>query len=91
MTFGNNINFPFNHCNNNELIDINNSDKYISPETPKSNLPNHTISEHATRVSNLHPPDDDDGQIHSSNLSSCKYYSCLDYQKLISDKPILRI
>ena len=84
MTFGNNINFPFKHCNNNELININNSDKYIAPETPKSNLPNHIISEHATRVSNLHPPDDDD-QIHSSNLSSCKYYSCLDYQKLISD------
>ena len=84
MTFGNDINFPFKHCNTNELNEINNSDRYLpTPESLKYSLPNHIITEQAIRVSNLNPLDDD-GEINLSNLSSCKYYSCSDYQKLNS-------
>ena len=43
MTFGNSTDFPFNSCNINELININNSDNYISNEvTPHTDLPNFT-------------------------------------------------
>ena len=85
MTFGNNINFPFNYCDTNELININNSSRYIPIETPKPDIPSHIITEQAIRVSNLNPIDDD-GEINLSNLTSCKYYSCQDYKKLVSDK-----
>ena len=85
MTFGSYTNFPFNCCNTNELIDINNSDRYILIDTPKTDLPNLIITEEAIIVSNLNPIDND-GEIIPSNLSSCKYYSCHDYQKLNSDK-----
>ena len=83
MTFGNNIYFPFNYCTNNELFNINNSDRYIPSDPIISNLPNHKISEQAFRVSNINPIDND-YNINLSNLSGCEYYSCPDFHKLLS-------
>ena len=82
MTFGNNSIFPFNSCSNNDLIKINNSDN-CSPNvvSNSNNLPNHLISDHAIKVSNLNT-EDSDCDINLSNLSSCEYYSCTRFQKL---------
>ena len=85
MTFGNNSIFPFNSCSNNDLIKINNSDN-CSPNivSNSNNLPNHLISDHAIKVSNLNT-EDSDCDINLSNLSSCEYYSCTRFQKLASN------
>ena len=53
MTFGNNSIFPFNYCNNNDLIDINNNDTCLVNNIQTSNLPDHKITEQAIRVSNF--------------------------------------
>ena len=82
MTFGNFI-FPFNYCDNNELININNLDKYIPNEKPNSNLPDHTITEQAIRVCNRNTFEEDNN-INFSNLVTCEYYSCEDFDNIIS-------
>ena len=83
MTFGNDSIFPFNFCSNNELNKINNSDICL-PDDPQINiLPKYTITEKAINVSNLNSQDNDN--INLSNLSSCEYYSCSKFHKLISD------
>ena len=80
MTYANFL-FPFNNCNDNELKVINNSERYLPKETLVSNLPNFTITEQAFRASNLNSLDFD-CEVNLSNLSSCKYYSCLDFLNL---------
>ena len=82
MTFGNII-FPFNYCDNNELININNSDKYIPIDKPNSNLPDHKITEQATRICNRNTFEEDN--INLSNLVTCEYYACEDFNNLISN------
>ena len=84
MTFGDNkLLFPFNNCNNNELINVNNSNICSSNDVYLiSTLPKHIITEQAIKVSNLNSQDNDD--INLSNLSSCKYYSCSNFHKQIS-------
>ena len=86
MTFGNNkLLFPFNNCNNNELINVNNSNICLSNDVDLiSTLPKHIITEQAIKVSNLNSQDNDD--INLSNLSSCKYYSCSNFHKQMSNK-----
>ena len=84
MTFGN-IDLPFNHCDNNELMKINNLDKYISNDTPNSSkLPENVITNQATRVCNRNSFEDD-SNVNLSNLVGCEYYSCEDFNKLISN------
>ena len=84
MTFGNNSIFPFNKCNNNELIDINNSHRYIpSIDKPVTNLPNHIISEQANRVSGINSHENE-CEVNLTNLSSCEYYSIVKFHDLIS-------
>ena len=84
MTFGN-LDLPFNHCDNNELININNSDKYIPNDTPTSSkLPDNVITDQAIRVCNRNSFEDD-SNINLSNLVGCEYYSCQDFDKLISN------
>ena len=81
MTFGNAI-FPFNNCNDNDIVTINNSD--ILTHTPNEivcELPNYKISEQAFRASNLNSIDFD-CDVNISNLSSCEYYTCLDLSNL---------
>ena len=80
MTYTNFL-FPFNNCNDNELKIINNSERYLPNETVVSNLPNFTISDQAFRASNLNSLGFD-CEVNLSNLSSCKYYSCLDFLNL---------
>ena len=82
MTFVNNSIFPFNYCNNNDLIDINNNDTCLVNNIQTSNLPDHKITEQAIRVSNLNAQDNDN--INLSNLSSCKYYNCSKFHNLMS-------
>jgi len=82
MTFGNNLVFPFNNCNNNELNNIINLDKCISSDEVIDNLPKEKITEQAIKVSNLNSQDNDN--INLSNLSSCKYYSCSKFHDLMS-------
>ena len=81
MTFGN-VNFPFNNCNDNDIVTINNSD--ILTHTPSEivcDLPDYKISDQAFRASNLNSIDFE-CEVSLSNLSSCEYYSCLDYSNL---------
>ena len=86
MTFGNNSIFPFNQCNNKDLININNSDVYLPNTVSSSNtLPNHSITEQAIKVSNL-GAQDSAWDINLSNLSSCEYYSCTRFHKLTSNE-----
>ena len=82
MTFGNNSIFPFNCCNNNDLININNKDTCLTNDIQTSTLPDYKITEQAIRVSNLNSQDNDN--INLSNLSSCKYYSCSKFHHLMS-------
>ena len=83
MTFGNNSIFPFNFCNNKELININNSDISSPNVTHNDTLPKHIITEQAIKVSNLNSQDSDN--INLSNLSSCEYYSHSKFHELISN------
>ena len=85
MTFGDNTLFPFNLCNKNELININNNDRYIPIDNPISNLPKHIITEQAIRVSGLNTHDNE-CEVNLSNLSGCEYYSCTKFHKLITKK-----
>ena len=82
MTFGNNSLFPFNHCSNNEINNINKLDTCLSNDIVIDTLPKETITEEAIRVSNLNSHDSDN--INLSNLSSCKYYSCSKFHELMS-------
>ena len=82
MTFGNNIDFPFNYCNNNDLINTNNSDKITPIDTPVTNLPDYKITDQAIRASNRNSFDED-YNINLSNLVSCKYFSCQDFDNLL--------
>ena len=82
MTFGNNSIFPFNYCNNNDLIDINNKDTCLTNDYHTSTLPDYQITEQVIRVSNLKSQDNDN--VNLSNLSSCKYYSCSKFHNLMS-------
>ena len=84
MTFGNNSIFPFNRCNNNELLNINNSHRYIpSVDKPVTNLPNHIISEQAKRISGINSHENE-SEVNLTNLSGCEYYSHVKFQELIS-------
>ena len=78
MTFGN-VNFPFNNCNDNDIVAINNSDIIIhTPNDIVCDIPAYKISEQASRASNLNSIDFE-CEVNLSNLSSCEYYSCLDF------------
>ena len=66
MTYGNSI-FPFNNCNNNDLITINNSNICTLPNDTLCDLPDYTISEQAFRASNLNSIDFD-CDVNLSNL-----------------------
>ena len=84
MTYGNKLLFPFNDCNNTEIININNCDCL-----PKDNniivnkLPNYKISEQAIKFSNLSQYNLN-SDVNLSNLQGCKYYSYEDFHNLSS-------
>ena len=81
MTYGDNTLLPFNNCNKDEIIKINNTDRYIPLDNPISNLPKHIITEQAARVSGL-KTQDNECEINLSNLSGCEYYSSNKFHKI---------
>ena len=83
MTYGNKLLFPFNDCNNIELININNCDCLPKDNNTINNLPNYKISEQAIKASNLNQYNLN-SDVNLSNLQGCHYYSCEDFQKLNS-------
>ena len=82
MTFGNNNPFPFNSCDTNELSSINSTDRHFSNDNYVP-LSTNKSTENDLRSTNLDDIDKQkDFDVNLSNLSSCEYYSCDEFQKL---------
>ena len=82
MTYGNKNSFPFNNCNNKEIININNCDYLPKDNIIINNLPNYKISEQAIKASNFNNQYNLNSDVNLSNLLGCKYYSCDDFHNL---------
>ena len=82
MTYDNINNFPFNSCDIHELSSINSTDRYFSLEN-NEHFNTQEGNESILRSTYLDDIDKDkDFDINLSNLSSCKYYSCGEFQNL---------
>ena len=81
MTYDN-LNFPYNSCNANEIKSMNSSDRYFSNENLNYNN-ELNINNIDTLASNLC---DDDLDIKLSNIKECKYYSVEEFHNVKREK-----